>query len=240
MTLTRTRKRSSAATPVVIKEAPKEVDPLLENIFASCWKNSDTILVCGDTEFHVHRTILTMHSPVFEAMFAGNFKEANEKRIVLPGKNPDEMLQFLKFLYPDSMIQTPTIKFAPREKMVFAILRIADEYQTELLIKKCLKKIVIMPSNVFEVLNYANRYDLKVRKKCVSHVARYVKMDGLEKSYHKLEAQLIQELLVAKCRHLELCLEKYEEKSDVVANIYTTISTDESWSTSSSSEDSSN
>ena len=81
-------------------------------------------------------------------MFAGNFKEANEKRIVLPGKNPDEMLQFLKFLYPDSMIQTPTIKFAPREKimkMVFAILRIADEYQTELLIKKCLKKIIIMP-----------------------------------------------------------------------------------------------
>jgi hypothetical protein len=173
-------------------------------------------------------------------MFAGNFKEANEKRIVLPGKNPDEMLQFLKFLYPDSMIQTPTIKFAPREKMVFAILRIADEYQTELLIKKCLKKILIMPSNVFEILSYANRYDLKVRKKCDSHVARYVKMDGLEKSYHKLEAQLIQELLVAKCRHLEMCPEKYEEKSDVVPNIYTSISTDELWSTSSSSEDSSN
>ena len=103
-----------------------------------------------------------------------DFKEANEKRIVLPGKNPDEMLQFLKFLY-----------------------------------------------------------DLKVRKKCVSHVARYVKMDGLEKSYHKLEAQLIQELLVAKCRHLEWCLEKHEEAA---AHLFTSFSTDES-STSSSSED---
>ncbi|CAB4007884.1 kelch 40a [Paramuricea clavata] len=236
----RTRKRSTAATSVVIKEAPKEVDPLLKNIFASCWKNSDTILVCNDTEFHVHRSILTMHSPVFEAMFAGNFEEANEKRIVLPGKNPDEMLQFLKFLYPDCMIQTPTIKFGPREKRVFAILRIADEYQTELLIKKCLKKVFIMNSNVFEILSYANKYDLKVRKKCVSHVARDVTMDELEKSYHKLEAQLIQELLVAKCRHLELWVKKYEQIDAVAfADLYS-ISSNELLSTSSSSKDSSN
>lgn len=217
-----TRKRASTALSkptnmkISIKTIKTPVEPLLENIFASSWKNSDIILACGDpdvTEFHVHRTILTMHSPVFEAMLGGNFKEAKESRIVLPGKNPEEMLQFLKLLYPDSMIRTPCLKLALGGKNVYGVLRLADEYQTEELMRKCLAKITVARTNVFEILPFANKYNFAVREKCVDYVAGHVRMEEiLEIALSRIEAPLMQELLVAKCQHLESCLEKYEKR----------------------------
>ena len=52
----------SATTP---EEEPSPTEELLDdtiNIFHSEWKNSDLILVVGTTEFHVHRSILSMQS----------------------------------------------------------------------------------------------------------------------------------------------------------------------------------
>ena len=233
-----TRKRvSTSKTNVPKKTVEKKVEPLSENIFASPWKNSDVVLVCDKTEFHVHRTILTMHSPVFEVMFGGNFKEANQEKIVLPGKDSDVMLQFLKLLYPESMIRTPTIDFSEAgDKVIYDVLRIADEYQTEELIRKCLAKVFIFSANVFEILPYASKYNFNIREKCVSHVAKYVKMDMLEKQLNQLEAPLMQELLVEKCRHLETCLQKYEKKSTAVVIKGTTEDSSSEASSESSSD----
>ena len=50
-------------------------------------------------KFHVHRQILSIHSPVFKAMLNSQFKERTAKEIPLPGKKADEMLEFLKQLY---------------------------------------------------------------------------------------------------------------------------------------------
>jgi len=50
-------------------------------------------------KFHVHRQILSIHSPVFKAMLNSQFKEATAKEIPLPGKKANEILDFLKQLY---------------------------------------------------------------------------------------------------------------------------------------------
>ena len=52
-----------------------------------------------DEKFHVHRQILSLHSPVFKAMLNSQFKEGTAKEIPLPGKKADEILDFLKLLY---------------------------------------------------------------------------------------------------------------------------------------------
>ena len=96
------------------------------NVFASQWKESDLILVVEDTEFHVHRSILMLQSPVFKAMFCGHFKEASQDKITLEGKNPEDMLQFLKLFYPANMINGPL--FPLIEEKVFKMLALADEY----------------------------------------------------------------------------------------------------------------
>ena len=56
------------------------------------------MLVVENERFHVHRQILSIHSPVFKAMLSNQFKEAEAKEIPLPEKKADEVLNFLKQL----------------------------------------------------------------------------------------------------------------------------------------------
>ena len=67
--------------------------------FSEPWEDSDLVLTVEDDTFHVHRQILSLHSPVFKAMLNSQFKEATATEIPLPGKKPNEVLDFLKALY---------------------------------------------------------------------------------------------------------------------------------------------
>lgn len=77
------------------------VDAEVEDInpFSEPWGDSDLVLVVEDKRFHVHRPILSLHSPVFKAMLNTEFKEATADEIPLPGKKANEILSFLKQLY---------------------------------------------------------------------------------------------------------------------------------------------
>ena len=77
----------------------KESTVELAHPFSEPWEDSDLVLAAEDEKFHVHRQILSIHSPVFKAMLGTKFKEATAKEIPLPGKNADEVLDFLKQLY---------------------------------------------------------------------------------------------------------------------------------------------
>ena len=71
----------------------------VRHCFSEPWEDSDVILVVENEQFHVHRLILSMNSPVFKAMFKSQFKEATAKKIPLPGKKPNEVLDFLIKVY---------------------------------------------------------------------------------------------------------------------------------------------
>ena len=67
--------------------------------FSEPWEDSDLVLAVEDERFHVHRQILSLHSPVFKAMLSSKFKEGTATEISLPGKKANEVLDFLKVLY---------------------------------------------------------------------------------------------------------------------------------------------
>ena len=67
--------------------------------FSEPWNYSDLILVVENKKFHVHRVLLSMNSPVFEAMLQSQFKEATSGEIPLPEKKANEVLDFLKQIY---------------------------------------------------------------------------------------------------------------------------------------------
>lgn len=69
------------------------------NPFSEPWEDSDLVLMVEDEKFHVHRQILSLHSPVFKAMLHSQFKEATANEIPLPGKKANDILSFLKQLY---------------------------------------------------------------------------------------------------------------------------------------------
>ncbi len=78
---------------------PEEEEIEEAHPFSEPWEESDLVLVVEDKKFHVHRQILSIHSPVFKAMLNTKFKEATASEIPLPGKKPNEILDFLMQLY---------------------------------------------------------------------------------------------------------------------------------------------
>ena len=70
--------------------------------FSEPWHMSDAILVVEGERFHVHRSTLSMCSPVFERMFAADFQEKNLTEIQLPDKKASEIEELLLMSYPHS------------------------------------------------------------------------------------------------------------------------------------------
>ena len=69
-------------------------------MFSEVWDESDVTLVVEGERFHVHRVLLSMHSPVFRAMFNSDFKEKDAVEITLHGKKAKEVLDLLNQVYP--------------------------------------------------------------------------------------------------------------------------------------------
>ncbi|KAK2570678.1 hypothetical protein P5673_004365 [Acropora cervicornis] len=86
--------------PISEQQEKESVEGVAKNPFSEPWEDSDLIFVVEEEKFHVHRQIMSIHSPVFKAMFTSvGFKEATATEIPLPGKKADEFLPFLKLLY---------------------------------------------------------------------------------------------------------------------------------------------
>ena len=188
-------------------------------VFSTPWKKSDVVLVVHGKEFHVHRSILTMQSPVFEAMLDGHFKEATQKKITLKGKTSQDMLQFLKLLYPPNMLNEPLVSFT--DEKVFKMLALADEYQAENVIKQCLQETKITPENALKIRPYAVKYNKSVLGKCneVNEVIkRNIATSEIKKEFISgQDKELLEELLVTKCHFLEsVVVDAYDLLKDML------------------------
>ena len=91
-------------------EYVRTIDKKTPNEFSAPWNFSDVVLVVEGTKFHVHRCILSISSPVFQAMFTSQFKESTAEEIPLPEKSADEVEQLLKLIYFDDSKQKVTGK----------------------------------------------------------------------------------------------------------------------------------
>ena len=98
--------------------------------FSRPWKSSDLILQVEDRKFHVHRAVLMVCSPVFEAMLSSEFKEKSAKKIPLPGKDATEVEQLLQGIYPDEDL------WISKENCLF-LLKLSTEYQIDRLKTRC-------------------------------------------------------------------------------------------------------
>lgn len=62
--------------------------------------DADIVLVAGDREFHVYKSVLCIASPVLESMLTSDFKEKDASKIPLPGKEPAAVEAFLLLISP--------------------------------------------------------------------------------------------------------------------------------------------
>ena len=102
--------------------------------FSEPWKFSDVVLVVEDQKFHVHRSTLSIWSPVFETMFTSMFKEKNLYEIPLPGKKASDIKELLLIIY-----QTKSGKAwkSITDENCHFLVKLADEYQMDDIRKRC-------------------------------------------------------------------------------------------------------
>ncbi|XP_025110747.1 BTB/POZ domain-containing protein Y57A10B.3-like [Pomacea canaliculata] len=102
-----------------------------KNRFEKRDKTSDIILVVEGRKLHVSKSLLMIHSPVFHAMFTGDFKEQNLKEIPLETKKYATMVNLLEQIYPGQGFELMT------DNTLEDLLELADEYQVEHVFTNC-------------------------------------------------------------------------------------------------------
>ena len=172
------------------------------NVFSEPWNGSDVVLVVQENEFHVHRYMLCLQSPVFKAMFEGNFKDAQQDKIELKDDKYEAMLQFLQLLYPQNMLDEDNVKV--NDENILQILEVADKYAAINVIKQCMKETErIRPEISMRLLPYAARHELPLQNFfCV--IARHISTDKVEAFSPELGDLFIYiNTLLTKCRFQE-------------------------------------
>ncbi|KAK3699163.1 hypothetical protein QZH41_011863, partial [Actinostola sp. cb2023] len=147
--------------------------------FSSPWHLSDAVLIVEERRFHVHKSTLSMWSPVFEAMFTSDFKEKTALEIPLPGKRADEVEVLL------NLICFKNKQSVTHENFEF-LLKLADEYQMEEVKNLCTEFIssILRKTNCLHLFQVVDRFGLNDMKlECVKE-AKSLPMSTIENDTH--------------------------------------------------------
>ena len=141
-----------------------------------------------------HKFVLSISSPVFEAMFYGELAETTDS-IELPDCEYESLLELFRYMYSDDVILSGS--------NVMEVLYLAKKYMVPSLADKCTKylEVNLDPSNVFSILPSAQKYEEKnLMDRCWKVIDKQteeaVKSDGfatIEKSL--LEAVVLRDTL---------------------------------------------
>jgi len=99
-----------------------------------------------------HKFVLSISSPVFEAMFYGELVETKDT-IELPDCNYESLLEFFRYIYSDEVILSGS--------NVIGVLYLAKKYMVPSLAEKCSEYLQdnLDPSNVFGILPQAQNFE---------------------------------------------------------------------------------
>lgn len=117
-------------------------------------KHSDVTLNVRNTEFNVHKNILSIWSPVLSEMLENKTKENASSVVNIDGFDPDIFSNFLHFLYTGN-----TRKL--NGENILKLYAIADEYKVHELSKICVNymKDNITLQNFCDTLTFSQRYN---------------------------------------------------------------------------------
>ena len=137
-----------------------------------------------------HKFVLSIGSPVFEAMFYGELAETKDT-IQLPDCDYESLLELLRYLYSDEVNLSGS--------NVLGVLYLAKKYMVPSLAEKCKDYLQdkLDPSNVFTILPTAQKYEEKnlvdrCWKVIDSQSKQALKSDGFETIEKTLLEALVQ------------------------------------------------
>ena len=101
-----------------------------------------------------HKFVLSISSPVFEAMFYGELAETRDS-IELPDCEYESLLELFRYMYSDEVNLSGS--------NVMGVLYLAKKYIVPALVNECTEYLQnnLDPSNVFSILPSAQKYEEK-------------------------------------------------------------------------------
>ncbi|XP_032220755.1 kelch repeat and BTB domain-containing protein 2 [Nematostella vectensis] len=190
--------------------------------FSSPWHFSDVVLVIEGTKFHVHRSTLSIWSPVFERMFTSGFTEKTAEEIPLPGKRAAEIEVLLRVMYTFGKAQPIT------EGNYTFLLELAEEYQMDRVKELCAEFLNynLQESNCLKFYRVAEHFKLKEVMARSLEESRYQSLANLQdcEDFEKLGPEIQLKVYGEKIKELERTLQEYAKTcSALIDNIYRTV-----------------
>ncbi|GMR55286.1 hypothetical protein PMAYCL1PPCAC_25481, partial [Pristionchus mayeri] len=119
-------------------------------------------LVIEDNKIRVSKEYLAVHSPVFAAMFFGDFAEKGKEEIEINDVIYEEFIDLLYLVYPRTEDMT--------DRTVPQILKLADRFQMECLVKESERFLINSKGiDVMKKLLLADQYRLEnLKDHCIN------------------------------------------------------------------------
>ncbi|XP_060587097.1 uncharacterized protein LOC132742645 [Ruditapes philippinarum] len=178
------------------------------------WR-TDLCLVVEGTKLYVAKVILSLASPVFDAMFQSDFKEKSSDKLELPGKKLTDVLEFLRCIYPNTCAQI-------NRDNARKILPLLEEYQVFQHKSRC--ELVLLETvteetttdELLQLLKEACLYDLKaLRARCIFLISSRP-CDALDESYCESfpSASALNEIFVNVNTTMKKKIEEFEQVAE--------------------------
>ncbi|GMR55059.1 hypothetical protein PMAYCL1PPCAC_25254, partial [Pristionchus mayeri] len=136
----------------------------------------DVALIIEGEKVYVSKQILAFHSPVFNAMFFGDFAEKNKKEIELNDVVREEFIELLHVIYPSNKkITDDSAEF---------LLKLGDQFQIECVIDRAEDFLIESQQfTIVEKLIIADEYRLfALQEHCFSTLDPEEYYDNIKKS----------------------------------------------------------
>ena len=113
---------------------------------------ADFTINCGDKTFLVNKFVVGKASKVLHKMFTTDMKEKNEGIINLPEDDPVIFEMLLGHIYKStSQYKDINVRFIKRS-IVKELFTMAEKYDTQIVVEKCIQWMECSASNLFEYL----------------------------------------------------------------------------------------
>ncbi|KXJ26960.1 kelch-like protein 24 [Exaiptasia diaphana] len=201
------------------KMSKTDEDDLTESSpFSSPWHFSDVVLLVEGRRFHVHRSTLSMWSPVFERMFSSEFREKSLAEIELPGKSAKEIDVLLKLICFKNKQKSVSINYS---NLKF-LLKLSDEYQMDDVTEMCADFMTstLDKNNCLLFYEAADLYNLdEVKSKCMNW-AKSLTISSIERNqnFNKMRLETKYEILAERVKSLEGVLSKFSTECNKLIN----------------------
>ena len=137
-----------------------------------------------------HKLVLSIGSPVFEAMFYGKLAETSDS-IELPDCDYESLLELFRYMYSDEVNLT--------RSNVMGVLYLAKKYMVPSLAAKCMKYLErrVDPTNVFSILSSAQKYEeKKLVDRCWEVIDKQTEKAVKSDEFATIERSLLETIVV--------------------------------------------